>query len=428
MKSRIGNVLTVVLFVCLSVSVFSDGIQAGFAKVDITPPIGGKTSGYSSAKPTDGIHDPLFTKALVLKTDEQTIAIVSWDLCVFSSPALHQKKAELGLDQLIILNTHTHAGPNLRETDFPSEEKPWRATIEERVVEAIGKAKTNMFSAYFAANSGDIQLGYNRLVRQPGGFSITHFENPDRVPYGPVDPTVGVIRITDENGKIRLVLVCYACHPVVLGPKNKKISADFPGVLCREVQDTLGEGVECMFIQGGAGDINPLILARTGDPEMDFPLVERMGMLLAEETLETIEEMKDVKGKSKSLSCQSKVIHTSNRWEPEKDELVSVTSLLINEELGIMTMPGEPFHKFQFDLRKKADLPYTFLFGYADDAGFDWARYIPDLESAARGGYGASDTTIMAVGTGERIVNEGVVMLYQMRGRLLDEPKRHINK
>lgn len=428
MKNWLMALLIITITTTSTQAIHGESIYAGLAKTDITPPIGGDTTGYSSAKPTTGIHDPLYAKVLVLQSEEKTIALVVWDLCVFNSPWLHNQMPDLGIDRLLILNTHTHAGPNLRQDDFPSKEKPWRKTIEHRILNAIREAKSNMFPAFFAADTGGIQLGYNRLVRQPGGYVITHFENPDRIPYGPVDPTVGVIRITDEAGNIRAVMVCYACHPVVLGPKNRQISADYPGVLCREVKQKLGEDVTCLFIQGGAGDINPLILARTGEPEMDFPLVERVGVLLAEETLKTVERMKDREGKSTSLSFKSDSFDADHRFGEDEKITVGTTSVLINNEIGIVTMPGEPFHKYQNDLRHKSDLPYAFLFGYCLDAPYDWPRYLPDIESAARGGYGASDATIAAVGTGERLVNQGLVMLYEMRGRLLDHPQRHIHE
>ncbi len=424
MRKWIVAIVYISILLGFTPGVFCDGIKAGFAKTEITPPIGGNTTGYSSAKPTDGVHDPLFAKVLILQSSGTVMAIVSWDSCIFNSPWLHDQMADLGIDHLLLLNTHTHAGANLNQMDFPSTENPWRKTVEQRTLEAIKEAQSNMFSAFFSAENGAIQLGYNRLVRQPEGHSLTQFENPDRIPVGPVDPTVGVIRITDDAGKNKVVLVCYACHPVVLGPKNRKISADYPGVMCREVEKELGDGVQCIFIQGGAGDINPLILARTGDAELDFPLVERMGTLLSEEVIKTFKRMEDVEGKSECFSYKSKTLETTNRWEPESKMPISVTSVLINQEIGIVTMPGEPFHKFQVDLRNKSTLPHTYFFGYCCDSPHDWARYIPDLESAARSGYGASDTTIVEVGTGERLINQGLVMLYEMRGKLIDKPQR----
>ncbi len=420
------------VFICIIVTAASLSwseeavIRVGMAKADITPPIGGNTTGYSSAQPTVGVHDPLYAKVLVLNSATSTVAIVSWDLCIYGSPWLHRQMDSIGVDHLLILNTHTHAGPNLRDETFPSAEEPWRKTIEGRVVDAIQEAQKKLTPAFFAVGEGSIQLGYNRLVRQPGGYAITHFDNPDRVPYGPVDPNVGVIRITDELGEIRCVLVCYALHPVVLGPKNRMISADFPGVLSRIVTEKLGENTQCMFIQGGAGDINPLILARTGDPEQDFPLVERTGELLAEEVLKTLDAMSEKKGKSSGFSIDEDTIEVEQRFDKEEKIKLSVTSILLNQEIGIVSMPGEPFHLFQWYLRSRSGLPFTFLFGYSGNGIHNWPRYMPDLESAARGGYGASDSTLAAVGAGEQIINQGLVMLYEMRGRLLDHPQRHV--
>lgn len=399
-------------------------IQAGIAQVDITPPLGGKTVGYSSAGTTDGVHDEISARILVLKSSDTTIAVVTFDLCIFNSPWLHDQMPALGVDRLLLLNTHTHAGPSLRQMDFPSVEKPWRQTVERRVLEGVKQAQQSLFPAYFAAAEGAIQLGYNRLVRQ-GPFAVTHFENPDRIPYGDVDRTVGVIRITDERAVVRAVLVHYACHPVVLGPKNRKISADYPGVVRDLVEEALGDETTCIFIQGGGGDINPLFMARGDNREADFEVVERMGQLLATEVLEVVEGMKDQAGVSDELLSASSVITVGHRFEPDETMQLGVTSLLINGNVGIITLPGEPFHKFQHDLREKADLDHAFLFGYCCNGPYDWPSYLPDLVSAARGGYGASDSTRAEVGAGERLVNRGLAQLFKLQGRLKSAPQRH---
>ena len=282
-----------------AVSADADEIMVGLAQVDITPPTGGRTTGYSSAKPTEGVHDPLSARVLVLQQHETTVALVSWDLCVVNSPWLFEQVKPLGIDHLLLANTHTHAGPRLKEADFPTPEEPWRQTVEQRVLAAIQQAQEGMFAARFAAGEGAIQLGYNRLVRQEGGYALTHFENPDMEQYGPVDPTVGVIRITDDQNKIRAVLVNYACHPVVLGPRNRQLSADFPGVMRKRVEQTLPENAICFFFQGCCGDINPLRMARGDDRSNDFEVVEQVGTELSEEVLRVLEQMKDTKGESR---------------------------------------------------------------------------------------------------------------------------------
>ena len=153
---------------------------------------------------------------------------------------------------------------------FPPKMNLGGGTVEQRVLGAVKEAQQQLFHARFAAGEGSIVLGYNRLVRQEGGFALTHFENPDLTPFGPVDPTVGVIRVSDDQDVVRAVIVNYACHPVVLGPKNQKISADYPGVMRRLVEERVGSDAMCLFIQGCCGDINPLRNGAWGRPFRGF--------------------------------------------------------------------------------------------------------------------------------------------------------------
>ena len=101
--------------------------------------------------------------------------------------------------------------------------------------------------------------------------------------------------------------------------------------------------------------------------------------------------------------------------------------MLINGEIGFVTMPGEPFHKFQQDLRELSELPFTFFMGYTCNADYRWPSYLPDVLSAAYGGYGASETTRAEVGAGERLLHRGVAQLYRLQGRLKDRPMRQVN-
>ncbi len=402
-------------------------ILAGIAVADLTPPAGGHSVGYAPPPVTDGVQYPITARVLVLQSPKTSVAIVVWDLCVATSPWLHAHIRELGIDHLLLLNTHSHTGPDLDQVGFPSTENPLRATVERKVFAAIQEAKKNSFPALFTAGEGSIQLGYNRLVRQPGGFSLTHFDNPERIPYGPVDPTVSVLRVTDAQNTVRAVLVNYACHPVVLGPTNKKLSADYPGALRKEVEAGVGGNAVCFFLQGAAGDINPLMLGRSGEDARDLPVVDEMGKALATEVLSVLGQMKSTAGKSEQLSFASKTLDVENRWHADQILRTGVATLLLNSDIGIIAMPGEPFHQFQVDWRRKAGLPHAFFLGYCTSADYPWTGYMPDIESAARGGYGASDGTQIGVGVGERLLNEGLAELFTLQGRLLSSPQRHLH-
>ena len=96
---------------------------------------------------------------------------------------------------------------------------------------------------------------------------------------------------------------------------------------------------------------------------------------------------------------------------------LGVTSLLVNDDLAVMTMPGEPFHRLQVEFRQKAGMRHAFVFGYCSNGPYDWPSYLPDIESAAFGGYGASDMTHVEVGAPERLVLKGLEQVYTLQGR-----------
>src|SRR5690606_3570561 len=104
-----------------------------------------------------------------------------------------------------------------------------------------------------------------------------------------------------------------------------------------------------LFIQGGGGDINPLLMARGEDRDGDFEIVERVGRRLAEEVLDVLDRIEQEPGTSDTLASASTLLTVPNRWDEDEELTLGVTSILINNEIGIITMPGEPFHQFQVD-------------------------------------------------------------------------------
>ena len=80
-----------------------------------------------------------------------------------------------------------------------------------------------------------------------------------------------------------------------------------------------------------------------------------------------------------------------------------------------MGLPGEPFVEFQMQLRAKSPVPTSFLLGYTNG----YFAYFPTIAAAARGGYGANSTVNPTeVGTGERMLNTGLISIYELLGML----------
>ena len=70
-------------------------------------------------------------------------------------------------------------------------------------------------------------------------------------------------------------------------------------------------------------------------------------------------------------------------------------------------------------LRAKSPVRNSFLLGYTNG----YFAYFPTIAAAVRGGYGADSTVVPAeVGTGERMLNTGLISIYELLGMLSDRP------
>src|SRR5712692_6567105 len=102
-------------------------LEAGVAKIDITPSSFGPMYGYSNRKcgPANGTHDPLLAKALVLAAGDSRLAIVTLDLgSIVSENLKRDVAAKLGIPVLLLSVSHTHSGPSF----LPAEERAPGAT------------------------------------------------------------------------------------------------------------------------------------------------------------------------------------------------------------------------------------------------------------------------------------------------------------
>ena len=76
-------------------------------------------AGYYSLRGSDGVHDDLFAKSLVLDDGEKRVAIVSLDLISTSRPLVEEsraaieKKTGIPASHVLICATHSHTGPTL---------------------------------------------------------------------------------------------------------------------------------------------------------------------------------------------------------------------------------------------------------------------------------------------------------------------------
>jgi len=422
-------------------------LKAGVAKVDITPPVGVPLWGYELRDST-GTLDPLYARVLVLEVGEKRLALVTLDLGrTFGRDSIDRlraaAKASSGISYVFVTATHDHSAPSLQDK-YRNGTPAWETAMLEKIGAAIAAAHRNAVEARLGVGYGVAYIGHNRHRLNADG-TVTWFEhNPTEIPTSPVDPTVPVLRVDAVDGRPLAVLVNYACHPVVFGPDNTQYSADWPGVMEKSVEQALGGQPICFFLQGAAGDINPYFAVIplkedaikrrdwTGQRLGDEAARVAMGIhtqTTAEPSLDFAEDLLpfhfryDVEKYKRALMGGSEIdARGLDAYMPDThyEQQLPVATVLINKQIALLGMPGEPFVDFQMNWRSRCPVKDCFLTGYSNG----YFGYLPTIKAATEGGYGAaSAATWIEPGAGEIMVDHALVRVYQMLGLLTDAPE-----
>ncbi len=421
-------------------------LRAAVAKVDITPQTHELMWGFEErVDPATGTLDPLYARVLVLEAGTTRLAIVAVDLGrSFGEASLDRLQSEVRASSriscLLVNASHTHSAPSIKD-EYSAAPPAWETRALELIAGAVHDAANHLQEVRLGVGTGSVLIGHNRLRINDDG-SVSWFErNPTMIPTSPVDPTVTVVRIDTAKGDPLAILINYACHPVVLGSDNPQYSADFPGITNQVVEKALGGDVQSFYLQGAPGDINPYY-ANMPIAQDAIKLREWTGRRLGEEAARVAKSIHTESVPAPSIDFRETTLHFKLRWDAEQfhaallktlgakslDAMGSpihpivdahVTAVLIDKQIAIVSVPGEPFVDFQQNWRARCPVPTALFFGYTNG----YHGYFPTIRAASRGGYGAaSASTWVEVGAGEKIVDWAVIQTYDMLGKFSNLP------
>ncbi len=411
-------------------------LEAGIAVREITPGPGIPLWGYSNrAGPATGMLDPLHAKALVLRVGDRCAAIVSLDLgrppAQASRARISAKAAEAGVDFVLLCATHTHHGPVMEDA-----EAPHAVAIEHAIVDAISAAVAGCEPARIGSGDVEFDIAHNRRHNTRDGRCVMIWRNEERRQRGVIDREATIVKIDRRDGSPLTTLIHYACHPVIMGPSNLEYSADYPGELARVVKDQTG--AECMFLQGGCGDINPF-LDKTPIDEGAIDAMRGAGRECAEAVLGRLDGIPTAAPTQPSIAFREDHVEVGTRWDfsdeaareafvtahggagglakrygdaMRADLAVPVGSLLINGNLAFLGMPGEFFVEHQLALKHLAPVHTALLCGYTNDHHL----YFPPIRDAIYGGYGGTVGSYVGLGAADRCVLSAQQALVKLLG------------
>ncbi len=237
-------------------------LQAGFARLDVTPPMGIDIAGYFKVRKADGVLDNLEVVALALRHGEKTVVLITIDHCGIGKEILTpiresiSERTGVSKDAVFIHSTHTHTGPTLlAETDDVLINE-YRVFLSRKCVDVAVFAIDDLKPAKMGWAIGNApNIAFVRRFRMKDGTIKTNpgVNNPDIVaPIGEVDERVNVLRF-DREGAESIVLANFGDHPDTVG--GNKISGDWPS-LTRRIFEKAVDNTKCIFFNGAQGDVN----------------------------------------------------------------------------------------------------------------------------------------------------------------------------
>lgn len=343
----------------------------GTAKTEITPPAGTPLAGYGKrrGKPSAGIHDPLFARALALSLGEQTYVFVSADLVLIDEELrqeiLKKIRARVPLreDQLLLFATHTHSGAGAIGSRY------WERFI-------MGKFKKPVFEKMTGQISEAVIEALEKKIPVSAEFGSISIEN---LVENRMDPRIWsriqiqVLRFLDATGKLQGQMIFMAAHPTMFPALDFQFSADFPGVVTETLEKKFPDSL-ALFVNGAAADLRP----RTPTEENRILRMKFYGLALAERVEKISFQLINLKGPWKSAFEESRLPRTKirlgrfrvpsflgNRVFPRK----AAFQILRLGPLCFFAFPGELASETGLALERQARLYglIPFVVGYAND-------------------------------------------------------------
>nr|WP_042184286.1 hypothetical protein [Kibdelosporangium sp. MJ126-NF4]CEL16202.1 Octanoate-[acyl-carrier-protein]-protein-N-octanoyltransferase [Kibdelosporangium sp. MJ126-NF4]CTQ94127.1 Octanoate-[acyl-carrier-protein]-protein-N-octanoyltransferase [Kibdelosporangium sp. MJ126-NF4] len=433
-----------------------NGLLLACSTVDVTPPVGHPLGGYVARgeKPATATLDPLEATVFWLSTaDDPGVLWLSIDALAVDT-ALARRLAEavgvaVGIppDRVLVCASHTHSGP-----------LGWTGSIHPAIPGDRDQALIERLVAAVVAVVADLPAQRVPVDLSWCVASVTGLGSNRNHKDGPHDTSAGVVvarpRGDSATPRTLAVLVDYACHPTVLGPRELAWSADWPGAARRLLAGALAAVDDphaaeparpvVAFLQGAAGDSSPRFVRRG----RDYAEVARLGALLVGAVLQAVQltttpvapepprvYRRSVRIPTRDLSVTTALSHveqTGREDSPEqrlsqtKQEGVRILTGLrtvdlpadLELPLTVVTLghiawvhlPVELFGSFGLRIKEASPFPVTRVIGYTDG----YAGYVPDADGL-RVGCQEALLGFLDEGAGEILVNGSLQLLEDAR-------------
>ncbi len=388
--------------------------RVGLARVEVTPEHPVRLNGFGFRREESaGVRTPLYATALACFGSEGPAVLIAVDSTNIPAAVVRRVARALqeqcGLDpgRLTVAFTHTHTAPMLTGMNATLFGQPipqahqehidrYTEFFVERLIEVGRQALSEPFEARLSFGMGSVGFAVNR-----------------RTAGGPVDHSLPLVAVKDLQGRLRAVVVTYACHCVTLS--DNLVSGDWAGY-AREAIEKQHEGALALVTIGCGGDSNP----DSGIAGDRADLAQAQGRAIAAEAerllagfLAPVAGNLDVRSHACKLPLAD--LPTRAEWEARatlsdargyhaRVQLArldagqalpteidySVQAWTFADSLALVFLPGEVVVDYALRLKREFDRTRLVVAAYANDA----PCYIPSERVLAEGGYEGGDAMV----------------------------------
>ncbi|MBP7951041.1 MAG: c-type cytochrome [Verrucomicrobiales bacterium] len=407
-------------------------------------------AGYLDSRFTAEQEGELRVTAVVLeKPGAEMLAIVQCDVLwltrasVDSAVSEIEKTIGIPAANILVNATHTHHAPGTAPAHAFGASEKFVEEVRRGIVKSVTDAHKRRAAAglYFQMGEEHTVGANSRLLLKDGCISWLNPAGEAGLtvrPTGPFDPQLPVLDFRDAQGSSVAVIFNHSTHPIGTRSGREVRSPGFYGLAAQEMERECG-GIY-NFLEGASGSTHnvrgipvpeaierikaavgkaraqaaPLAVARISAAKR--PFVFKVRLFDESDEAEKIRKYARTHAAANADKIEQIFTAARERLRPEMgQERTTWLQVLAVGDVAMVGVPGEYFTALGMDIKRRSPFPHTIIAELAND----WIGYLPDSQGNNLGGY----QTWMGLHcfaeakTGERIADEAVAMLQELRQR-----------
>jgi hypothetical protein len=395
------------------------GVLVGVATIDITPEEPIRLTGYGNrTAPTADVRQRLRAKALAFgDARSRPSVLITSDLIgvprqVSDEVARRLEPAGIPREQVAVSATHTHTGPMLSgnlpfifSSPIPPADQAASDRYTKQLVDKLERVAREALAdrrpARVSWSQGRATFAANRRVLKDGKWAAFGVN-----PAGPVDHDLPLLAVHAPDGRLRALLVSYACHATTLEGRDNFVHGDWPGA-AQALIESRHPGAVAMVAIGTGADANPN--PRGGG----IPDVERHARAVADEVDRLLADpMRAVTaapvGRFREIDLTFATLPTRQEWEKRagaagsdglfaramvarlaRGETIPASTpypiqvWTFADDLAMVFLAGEVVADYGLRLKRELDASRLWVNAYTNDVSF----YVASQRMIPEGGY-----------------------------------------